>query len=90
VNPVRLALTAAASAFGSAFRLARTVEDTLGMAYILTDLGAAHATLGSAENAYPLLYEAANLAEQSNNAHVQGRARQVLEELTRRTIASGV
>ncbi|MGW4563221.1 BTAD domain-containing putative transcriptional regulator [Streptomyces sp. NPDC004561] len=77
-------LGAAASAFGSAFQLAQAVGDTLGMAYILTDLGEAHARLGTAENAYPLLNEAARLAQQANNAYVQNRARQTLAELVPR------
>ncbi|MGP4004049.1 BTAD domain-containing putative transcriptional regulator [Streptomyces sp. 8N706] len=77
-------LGAAASAFGSAFQLAQAVGDTLGMAYILTDLGEAHARLGTAENAYPLLNEAAKLAQQANNAYVQNRARQTLAELVPR------
>lgn len=57
--------------------------DTLGMAYMLTDLDEAHARLGAAENAYPLLIEAAELAQQANNAHVQSCARQALAEIVR-------
>jgi tetratricopeptide (TPR) repeat protein len=77
-------LDAAASAFDSAFQLAQAVGDTLGMAYILTDLGEAHARLGTAENAYPLLNEAAKFAQRANNAYVRNRARQTLAELAPR------
>ncbi|WP_372409831.1 hypothetical protein [Streptomyces luteireticuli] len=77
-------LVAATSAFGSAFQQAQAVGDTLGMAYILTDLGEAHARLGTAENAHPLLIKAAELAQQANNAYVQSRARQALAELVPR------
>ncbi|MGK5627722.1 BTAD domain-containing putative transcriptional regulator [Streptomyces sp. URMC 123] len=74
-------LAAAAAAFSSAFQRAQAVGDTLGMAYILTDLGEAHAQLDSAENAYPLLLEAEELAQQANNMYVRRRARQALAKL---------
>ncbi|MFJ8487852.1 BTAD domain-containing putative transcriptional regulator [Streptomyces sp. NPDC094038] len=83
-------LDAASAAFGSAFQQAKAIGDTLGMAYILTDLGEAHARLGTAEQAYPLLLEAAELAQQANNAYVQNRARQVLAELMPGERSAGV
>ncbi|MFC5187220.1 AfsR/SARP family transcriptional regulator [Actinomadura harenae] len=81
-NFVRRAdLEAAASAFRSALRIAATIGDTLGMAYILTGLGETHARLCNSDDAYPLLFEAMDLAEQANNLHVQSRALRAVADL---------
>ncbi|WP_161624884.1 AfsR/SARP family transcriptional regulator [Streptomyces spectabilis] len=74
-------LVASTASFGSALQLAEAVGDTLGMAYILADLGEAHSDLGSPEDAYPLLIKAADLAQKANNTHVKSRARQALAKL---------